>query len=731
MRIRSLPLGSLFALAAGIAACSDNSVPENDTASMDAVVEDRVTPPDNTAPVDTGVVTRCTGAAECDDGIACTDDTCGMDGMCAHAPVNARCDDGRFCNGVETCSAMVGCSTGTAPVCDDMNANTTDRCDNAANACRADPIDNDGDGDPAMSAGGNDCDDNDRTRSSLEREICNGRDDNCNGMTDEGALNSCGNCDPNCRGVSTGGMGGMAFDPGGQRGVEVDPMAGGLLVRSQARTGDYLWIPNTAESTISKWNAAATPPVEIARYRVGLAAGECRGSCCYTNGCNQISRVAVDGFGDLYVASRAFGAIQASVSKLAGDRGDCVDRNGNGVIDTSAGPADVRPYGQDECVLWTANVGGMDSAMRAITVDSGDAMFPQGYPWAGSYNAQTMYKLNPNTGATIATVPVTGARPYGAVATSDGRLWVSTLDTGNLAEINTRTNTLTRLISYPLGLRGNCTNGYGVTADANSRVWITGWGCRDAIGYDTTSAQWTRIDTTPHVGGTAGRGITSGPDGYIYMAAASSGDGPSRIVRWLASDFAANATVASTRAEVIITPNLNGPAGIGFDRSGQLWLAHYQPPSTLLRINTTTRTSVAYTGPNQPYSYSDFTGAVRRTVIGTGTYTQTYDTMCDNPTVAQLSWDAVTPAGTSLSFNLQTAATSAGLGGSTSTSIAQAPRDTSPRDIGPVLSTAMVTARRFVRVTVTFTPTTMPIASPVLRGMSLSWRCPYTVPSGG
>jgi sugar lactone lactonase YvrE len=733
MKTRSLPLGSLFAIAAGIAACSDPSVPEQD-ASMDAAVEDRVSPrPDvATPPVDTGVVTRCTGAADCDDGVACTDDACGMDGVCTHTAVNERCSDSRFCNGVETCDTGRGCVAGMVPSCDDMNANTSDRCDEAANACRSDALDNDGDGDPAVSAGGRDCDDNDRTRSSLEREVCNSRDDNCNGMVDDGALNSCGNCDPNCRGVSTGGMGGMGFDPGGQRGVEVDPMAGGLLVRAQSRTGDYLWIPNTGESTISKWDAAMVPPREIARYRVGLARGECPGACCYNDGCNQISRVAVDGFGDLYVASRAFGGIPGSVSKIAGDRGDCVDRNGNGMIDTSSGPADVRPYDQDECVLWTSNVGAAASSqLRALTVDSGDAMFPQGYPWAGSYTAQAMYKLNPTTGAVIATVPIPTVSPYGAVATSDRRLWVSTLETANLAEINTTTNTLTRVIPYPGALRSNCANGYGVTADSAARVWITGWTCRDALGYNTATAQWTRVDTTSLVGGTAGRGITPGPDGYIYMAASSSGDVSSRVVRWLATDFVPGGTIAAGRVELLVSPNLNGPAGIGFDRSGQLWLAHYQAPSPLLRINTTTRAATTYSGPNRPYSYSDFTGAVRRTVIGTGTYTQQYDTQCDNPTLAQLSWDAVTPAGTSLSFNIQSAATAAGLGGSTSVAVAQAPRDASPRDVTPALTGAMVTPRRFVRVTVTFNPTTMPIASPVLRGMSLTWRCPYTVPAGG
>ncbi|MDP3279436.1 MAG: MopE-related protein, partial [Deltaproteobacteria bacterium] len=624
-----------------------------------------------------------------------------------------------------------GCTAGTVATCDDMNANTTDRCDDAANACRHDPLDADGDGDPAISAGGRDCDDNDATRSSLAREVCNMRDDNCNGMIDEGALNSCGTCDPACRGVAIGGMGGRPFSDAGRRGVELDPVAGGLVVRAEARTGDYLWIPNTNESTLSKWDASVSPPVELGRYRVGLSAGECANRCCWENGCNMPSRVVVDGFGDAYIANRGF-AMQGTVTKIAADRRDCVDRNGNGMIDTSTGRTTVLPYGQDECVLWNSNAGVNNAVPRAIAIDRGDAMRPQGYVWVGGYNNSIFIKLDPTTGNAITqvTVPV---NPYGAVVTADGRMWIGTLDNGRTAFVDTTTMppTVSGPIAYPLGLRGNCTQSYGITADAAGRVWFTGWGCRDALGYNPATSQWTRVDTTALIAGTSGRGITPGPDGFIYMAGGNSGDNLSRIVRWRADAFMGNGTIPASAVSLVISPNLNGPSGLGFDRLGNLWLAHYAGASELVRYNPTTAATATFTGPNRVYTYSDFTGSVRRTVIGTGVYTEDYDTMCDDPTIAQLEWDSVTPAGTTLNFALQTAATPAGLGGSTSVPLAVAPTNTSPRDVSPLLRSAMVTARRHVRVTVTFNPTSMPVASPVLRSLNLSWRCGYTVPAGG
>ncbi|MEL6543879.1 MAG: hypothetical protein AAFQ82_04590, partial [Myxococcota bacterium] len=40
-----------------------------------------------------------------------------------------QCDDGLFCNGVESCEATSGCVGGTAPAVDDGDVCTTDSCD--------------------------------------------------------------------------------------------------------------------------------------------------------------------------------------------------------------------------------------------------------------------------------------------------------------------------------------------------------------------------------------------------------------------------------------------------------------------------------------------------------------------------------------------------------------------------------------------------------------------------
>jgi hypothetical protein len=76
--------------------------------------------------------------AACNDNNACTTgDVCG-NGVCGGQPL--KCSDNNVCNGVETCDPVAGCVAAQAGEnCDDGDACTADTCD-AVGGCSHDPV---------------------------------------------------------------------------------------------------------------------------------------------------------------------------------------------------------------------------------------------------------------------------------------------------------------------------------------------------------------------------------------------------------------------------------------------------------------------------------------------------------------------------------------------------------------------------------------------------------------
>lgn len=114
----------------------------------------------------------------------------GLDGDASDGEVGApcstddQCDDGQYCNGLESCAAG-HCHAGDPPDCDDDDDCTDDRCSESANECRNTLRDDDRDGEGAEACGGDDCDDSDPEVFPRALERCNGQDDNCNVRVDE------------------------------------------------------------------------------------------------------------------------------------------------------------------------------------------------------------------------------------------------------------------------------------------------------------------------------------------------------------------------------------------------------------------------------------------------------------------------------------------------------------------------------------------------------------------
>jgi streptogramin lyase len=603
--------------------------------------------------------------------------TCGP-----YANATASCSD----RCIMTCNGGFGdCDTSTATGCESEFATNVNHCGRCGNRCSFPNA--------AASCASNAC----------VMGACNAGYADCDGRSANG-------CE--CRTVVVGSTG-DPFSGGTIRDLDENPTTGAISPSGMVTTTsrDFLWVVNVRESTVSRWDASMR--AEVARYRVGLPSGECAGRCCWESGCNMPSRVVVDGNGDAYIANRAFD-MQGTVTKIAGDRAECIDRNGNGMIDTATSATPLA-WGADECVLWTANVGAVNAVLRAITIDRGDAARPNGYVWVGAFNTSQFFRLDPRDGSTLNTLSI-GLQPYGAVVTSDGRLWATY---GNrIQPIDTTTRVVGTVVNLPFSL-------YGPTADALGRLWFSPVGGA-LYGYNPMTGQSTQV---PLRSGSS-LGVTSDALGNIWVGLNEAGR--TSFARMAVSSFVggpAGGAPGNIPASAVTyfdgpaNPSGAFPSAVGVDRSGAVWLAHYNGDSRLLRLDPMTSAVTTFSGPNMSYSYSDFTGSVRRASIPQGSYEQTFDLGCANPVLSTFEVAGSFPAGTTTNVSMRTAATVAGLATATPVPVASIPPLASPYNMATAFSTAGVAPSAQLRVTMSLRAGSDG-AVPSVSRINLVWTCP-------
>jgi hypothetical protein len=161
-----------------------------------------------------------------------------MDGGPTSCTTDPQCDDGTYCNGAERCQVGVGCMPASAPACPNGQ-----RCSEIGRLCYTDcdvGSDADEDGDAAEECGGLDCDDGDPDVFFGALEVCNGEDDDCDTLADDGI--DCSDFDAGMRDAGRRDGGGIVLQDAGMRDAGPPPnpcneTVIGAVVGSACRAG--------------------------------------------------------------------------------------------------------------------------------------------------------------------------------------------------------------------------------------------------------------------------------------------------------------------------------------------------------------------------------------------------------------------------------------------------------------------------------------------------------------
>lgn len=445
-------------------------------------------------------------------------------------------------------------------------------------------------------------------------------------------------------------------------------------------TVEAVWVSNTLEGTVSKLNAATNE--ELARYP-SVDDAPPTGAYPWDQTCvdgvsgNCPAATAVDQLRHAYVANRAFNG-QGTVTKYAAGLGDCVDRNNNGVIDTSKdddgdGTIDINNPSEfvgtaDECILWTVAVGQQGPSLgvpRALAVGaSGGA--GAGDVWVGVFYDQEACALDPASGAVNVCVStnvsdVNRFRPFAAVTSQEGRIWMvdrsetdKAGDRRRLGYVNPVTLGFqtTNPVPSGTGCGDNDLAFYGIALDTDDHIFLAGApdcgpGLYRFTLTGTTTGFW---DTYSLPGSGTPRGLAL--DGSSLWMTVSHTTGFGALDDRLVQFNATNPNVSTTHN----IPTGQQPIGVAVSSSGDVWAA-CATGDVAARFTPSTGTWNERTIGSGPYGFGDSSGYSLNVLVNPNGF---YRYVVEGCTAGISQWESVefeadTPPGTSLAFRLRTA----------------------------------------------------------------------------
>lgn len=359
----------------------------------------------------------------------------------------------------------------------------------------------------------------------------------------------------------------------------------------------------------------------------------------------------------------------------------CADRDNDGLIKTSRGLGDIRPWpdvtdgvggadgsglgvvedADDECSLVFQRTPDAEG-IRHLSVDANNNVWVGGYAqWGSTPFERWFHLLHGDTGAILDSFDsrVFGCGGYGGLVDGNGILWSVSRGQSHLGW----PDLYGYLLRYdPANGTGTCIaleEAYGLGVDRNGFIW---------------SSQFTLgsiVKVSPE--GIPEPGFpkaTGGNDGVKGVAVTSMDNHV-----WVADSFGSDVSRLDNDGEIVkVIAVGGGPMGVAVDAKGKVWVTNHGD-SNAMRIDPHGGADglgevdlVVDLGPGaSPYNYSDMTGFVGVSQTSPqGLWTVVQDSMARRFEWGRIAWNSEPegsePPGTDIVVEARTSNTQAGLG---------------------------------------------------------------------